>query len=80
MNYRKAAFCCASLWAKGLNAKDIHKENFPVYCEKCLLHKVVHKLVEKFSQGRSKGADDAQPGRPVEIMTDAAVQRVEELI
>jgi hypothetical protein len=29
--------CFASfLWAKGLNAKDIHKEMFPVYGEKCL--------------------------------------------
>jgi hypothetical protein len=26
------------LWAKGLNAKDIHKEIFPVYNGKCLLH------------------------------------------
>jgi hypothetical protein len=26
------------LWAKGLNAKDIHKEMFPVYGGKCLLH------------------------------------------
>jgi hypothetical protein len=24
------------LWAKWLNAKDIHKENFPVYGGKCL--------------------------------------------
>jgi hypothetical protein len=23
------------LWAKGLNEKDIHKEMFPVYGEKC---------------------------------------------
>jgi hypothetical protein len=29
--YRRAAFCCALfLWAKELNAKDIHKEMFPV--------------------------------------------------
>jgi hypothetical protein len=25
-----------SLWPKGLNAKDIHKEMFPVYSGKCL--------------------------------------------
>jgi hypothetical protein len=29
------------LWAKGLNAKDIHKEIFPVYGGKCLSRKVV---------------------------------------
>jgi hypothetical protein len=32
--------------------------------------------MEKFSQGRSNVADDAQPGRPVEITTEATVQRV----
>jgi hypothetical protein len=30
------------LWAKGLNAKDIHKEMFPVYGGKCLSRKAVH--------------------------------------
>jgi hypothetical protein len=53
---------------------------FPVYDGKCLLHKAVHNGVEKFSQGRSKVADDARPGRPVEIVTEATVQQVEELI
>jgi hypothetical protein len=43
---------------KGLNIKDIHKEMFPVYGGKCLLRKTVDNWVEKFSQGRSKVADD----------------------
>jgi hypothetical protein len=30
------------LWAKGLNAKDIRKEMFPVYNGKCLLRNTVH--------------------------------------
>jgi hypothetical protein len=50
------------LWSKGLNAKDIHKEMFPVYGGKCLSHKEVQNLVEKFSQRHSTVADDAQPG------------------
>jgi hypothetical protein len=29
------------LWAKGLNAKDVHKEMFPTYCGKCLSRKAV---------------------------------------
>jgi hypothetical protein len=58
------------LWAKGLNAKDIQKEMLPVYGGKCLLRKVVHNWVEKFSQGFSKVPDDAQPGRPVEIVIE----------
>jgi transposase len=53
------------LWAKGLNAKDIHKEMLPLYGGKCLSRKVVHNWVEKFSQGRSKVADDTRPGHPV---------------
>jgi hypothetical protein len=35
------------LWAKRLNAKDIHKEMFHVYNGKCLSHKVVHNWIKK---------------------------------
>jgi transposase len=69
------------LWAKALNAKIfIHTEMFPVYDRKCLPRKAVHNWVEKFSQGRSKVTDDASPGRPVKIATEATVQQVEEFI
>jgi transposase len=78
--YRRAAFCCAFPWAKELNSEDTHKQRFPVYCGKCLSRKSVHNRVKKFSQGRSKVAYDARPGRPVEIATEATVQRVEELV
>jgi hypothetical protein len=61
------------LWAEGLNAKNIHKDVFPVYSEKCLSRKVVHNCVEKFFQGRSKAAFDAQSGHPVEIVTEETV-------
>jgi hypothetical protein len=57
-----------------LNVKDIHKEIFPVYGGKCLPRKAVHNCVEKFSQGHSKVADGARPGRPAEIATEATVQ------
>jgi transposase len=53
---------------------------FPVYGGKCLSRKAVHNWVEKFSQERSKVADDVRRGRPVETATEAIVQRVEELI
>jgi hypothetical protein len=46
-------------WARGLSAKDIHNEIFPVYGGKRLSRKSVHNWVQKFSQGRSKVADDA---------------------
>jgi transposase len=53
------------LWAKGLNAKDIHKEMFSVCDGKCLSRKAAHKWVQKFSQGRSKVDDDARRGAEV---------------
>jgi hypothetical protein len=68
------------LWANGLNTKDIHVEMFPVYSGKRLSRKAVHSWVEKFSQGRSRVTDDAQPGHPVETVTEATVQWVKELI
>jgi hypothetical protein len=37
------------LWAKGLNAKSILKEMFPVQSGKCLSRKALHSWVEKFS-------------------------------
>jgi hypothetical protein len=55
------------LWAKGLNAKDIHKEMFPIYGGKCLSCKVVHNWAKKFSQGLLKVTDDALPGRPLRL-------------
>jgi hypothetical protein len=41
-----ALFVCF-LWAKGLNAKDIHKEMFHIYGEKCLSQKAVYNWVKK---------------------------------
>jgi hypothetical protein len=42
--------------------------------------KEVHNWIAKFSQGLSKVADGARAGCPVEIVTEATVQWVEELI
>jgi hypothetical protein len=59
--YRRAAFSCAFLRAKGLNAKGIHKKMFPVYGRKCFSRKMFHNCVDKFSQGRSEVAYDTRP-------------------
>jgi hypothetical protein len=61
------------LWAKGLSAKDFHKEMFPVYDRKCLSGKAIHDWVEKFSQELSKVADDA---RPVAEVAETTVERL----
>jgi hypothetical protein len=68
------------LWAKGLNTERYYKEMFPLYGGKCLSRKPVHNRIEKFSQGLSRAADDARPGRPVKIATEVTVHWVEELI
>jgi transposase len=49
------------------------EEVFPAYGGKCFSLNAVYNWVEKFSQGRSKVADDARSGRPVEIATEATV-------
>jgi hypothetical protein len=47
--YVRAALCCAFLWGKGLSAKDIRKDMFPVYGGKCLSRKAVHSWVANVS-------------------------------
>jgi hypothetical protein len=49
--------CAFFLWAKGLNAKGINKEMFPVYGGKCLLRKEVHNWVEKHGKRFADGED-----------------------
>jgi hypothetical protein len=44
-----------------IQCKDIHKELFSVYGGKFLSRKLFQNWFEKFSQGRSKVADDARP-------------------
>jgi hypothetical protein len=67
--YRDQRSVVLFLWAKGLNAKNNHKEMFPVYGGKCLLRRAVHNWVDKFSQGSSKVADDAKRGAEVDETT-----------
>jgi hypothetical protein len=71
---RRTSFCSAwFLWAKELNAKDSHKEIFPVYGGKCLLRKALHNYFEKFSQGRSNVANVARPDAE---MAETTVRRL----
>ena len=52
------------LWAKGMAAKNIHKEMLPMYGEHCLSGQAVHNLVQKFSEGRTSIEDEHRVGRP----------------
>jgi hypothetical protein len=46
--YRRTTFCCAFLWAKGLNANNINIEIFPLNGGKCLSRKAVHPRWQMF--------------------------------
>jgi len=62
------------LWAKKMEAKDIHKEMLPMYGEHCLSHQAVHNWVQKFSEGRTSIEDEHRAGRLVEIATPETLQ------
>ena len=51
------------LWAKNMEAKDIHKEMLPMYGEHCLSRQAVHNWVQKFSEGRTFVEDEHRAGR-----------------
>jgi hypothetical protein len=55
--------------ARRTNAMDIHGEMFPVYGVKVFSREAVHSWVQKFSQWRSKVANDAQLGAEVSETT-----------
>jgi tripartite-type tricarboxylate transporter receptor subunit TctC len=55
------------LGAKGMAAKDIHKEMLPTCGEHGLSRPTVHNWVQKFSEGRTSIEDEHRVGRLVEI-------------
>jgi len=68
------------LWAKKMEAKDIHKEMLPMYGEHCLSCQAVHNWVQKFAGGRTSIEDEHRAGWPVEITTPETLQRIEDII
>jgi hypothetical protein len=64
------------LWAKVLNAKDIHKEMFPVYGGKCLSRKAVQNWVADVSLMTKRlklkcgsGSDNSQKNSVLRVST-----------
>jgi transposase len=56
------------LWAKGMAAKDVHKEMLSMYGE----HRhTVHNWVHKILEGRTSIEDEHRVSRPVEIAMPA---------
>ena len=59
----RTAWPCSFLWAKTMEAKDIHKEMLPMYGEHCLSRQAVHNWVQKFSEWRTSVEDEHRVGR-----------------
>jgi hypothetical protein len=77
--YRKLAVFLCFFWAKWLNAKIFMKKRFLFTVRSvCRVKRFITGSIN--SQGRSKVSDDARPGGPIKIATEATVQRVEVLI
>jgi hypothetical protein len=55
---KRSVLLCVFSWQKDSNAKDIHKEVFPVYGGKGLSRKAGYNWVVKYFHGHSKVADD----------------------
>jgi len=68
------------LWAKNMEAKDIHKEMLPMYGEHCLSCQAIHNWVQRFSEGRTSIEDEHRAAWPVEIAMLETLQRVEDII
>ena len=49
------------LWAKNMEARDIHKEMLPMYGEHCLSRQAVYNWVQKFSEGRQVSKKNIEP-------------------
>jgi hypothetical protein len=64
------------LWTKGFNVKDIHKEMFPVYGGKCLLHKAIHNwmanvslMTKKLKRRCGSGRDNTRKTNMLLVLT-----------
>ena len=64
------------LWAKGLNANEIHSEMRPMYGDKCSTRPAIHVWCTKFARGRESIVDKERPGRHVVATTDATIAAI----
>ena len=68
------------LWAKGLSTEEVHCEMRPVCGDNCFSQKTVFNWIQEFNKGRQSIRDWEYPGRPAEVLTEATVQCVEQII
>ena len=68
------------LWAKGLDANEIHSEMRPVYGDKCFTRPAICVWCTKFACGRETIVDKERPGRHVVATTDATIAAVDAFV
>ena len=68
------------LWAKGLNANEIHSEMCPVYGDMCFTRPAIHVWCMRFACGREGIVDKERPGRHVVATTDATIAAVDAFV
>jgi len=68
------------LWAKRLNANEIHSEMRPVYGNECFTRPAIHVWCMKFARGRESIVDEERPGWHVVEMTDAMLAAVDAFV
>ena len=67
------------LWAKGLST-EVHREIHPMYGDNCFSRKTVFNWIQEFNKGRQSIRDQERPGHLAEVLIEATVQRVEQII
>ena len=62
------------------SAKRIHNRMVAVYGNTTPKYSTVSKWAAKFKHGQDSRKDDPRSGRPLEVITDETIVRVEEII
>jgi len=76
-NKQHAVSLFVFLWAKGVNANEIHSEMHPVYGDKSFTRPSIHVCCTKFARSRESIVGKERPGRHVVAMTDATIAAVD---
>ncbi|GBP88767.1 Putative fatty acyl-CoA reductase CG8306 [Eumeta japonica] len=65
---------------KGKTPKEIFEDMVSVLQESVLSYTMVKKWARLFQQGRESCEDDSRPGRPVTVVTEEIVRKIEKLV
>ena len=68
------------LWAKGLSTEEMHRKMCPVHSDNCFSCKTVFNWIQEFNKRRQSIWDRERPGHPAEVLTEATVLHVKQII